>query len=40
MSAQPVTPSFGMISLTGTFEACSVNVWYGHVAPMIESPVL
>ena len=40
MSAQPVAPSFGIRSLTGTFAACSVFVWYGHEAPIVASPFL
>jgi hypothetical protein len=31
-------PSLGIRSLTGTFAAWSVIVWYGHVAPSVESP--
>src|SRR6476660_3184334 len=40
VSAQPVAPSFGIRSLTGTFAATSVFVWYGHDAPMTASPFL
>src|SRR6266852_7021512 len=40
VSAQPVAPSFGIRSLTGTFAAMSVFVWYGHEAPMTASPFL
>src|SRR6266699_1412142 len=40
VSAQPVAPSFGIRSFTGTFAAMSVFVWYGHVAPMTASPFL
>src|SRR5581483_8798376 len=40
VSAQPVAPSFGIRSLTGTFAAASVFVWYGHDAPTTASPFL
>src|SRR2546423_15026182 len=40
VSAQPVAPSFGIRSLTGAFDACSVLVWYGHDAPMVALPFL
>src|SRR5919201_3620840 len=40
VSAQPVAPSFGIRSLTGTFAAWSVFVWYGHEAPITASPDL
>src|SRR5262249_40208539 len=40
VSAQPVAPSFGIMSFTGTFAAMSVFVWYGHEAPMTASPFL
>src|SRR5919202_5788598 len=40
VSAQPVAPSFGIVSLTGTLSAWSVFVWYGHDAPMTASPFL
>src|SRR6478672_11477820 len=40
VSAQPVAPSRGMRSFTGTLSATSVFVWYGHVAPMTASPFL
>src|SRR5437764_12934444 len=40
VSAQPVAPSFGIRSLTGTFAALSVFVWYGHEAPITASPLL
>src|SRR5919205_558528 len=40
VSAQPVAPSFGIRSLTGTFAAWSVFVWYGHDAPITASPDL
>src|SRR3954471_11156135 len=40
VSAQPVAPSCGIVSLTGTFAAASVLVWYGHDAPMTASPDL
>src|SRR5947208_14300973 len=29
-----------MVSLTGTFAAASVFVWYGHDAPIVASPDL
>src|SRR6476661_11126189 len=40
VSAQPVAPSDGIASLTGTFAAARVLVWYGHDAPMTASPDL
>src|SRR5262249_38550116 len=40
VSAQPVAPSFGMRSFTGTFAASSVFVWYGHEAPITAPPFL
>src|ERR671923_2628210 len=40
VSAQPVAPSLGIRSFTGTFAACSVFVWYGHDAPITASPFL
>src|SRR5439155_20516054 len=40
VSAQPVAPSFGIRSLTGTLSASSVFVWYGQDAPMTASPFL
>ncbi len=40
VSAQPVAPSFGIRSFTGTFAAISVFVWYGHEAPITASPFL
>src|SRR6478672_12028904 len=40
VSAQPVAPSVGIRSFTGTLSATSVLVWYGHVAPMTASPFL
>src|ERR671932_2806626 len=40
VSAQPVAPSFGIVSFTGTLSAISVFVWYGQDAPMIASPFL
>src|ERR1022692_4497953 len=40
VSAQPVAPSFGIRSFTGTFAAISVLVWYGHDAPITASPFL
>src|SRR5512135_745975 len=40
VSAQPVAPSFGIMSFTGTFAAISVFVWYGHEAPITASPFL
>src|SRR5438105_3055272 len=40
VSAQPVAPSLGISSFTGTLSACRVFVWYGHEAPMVASPFL
>src|SRR3954462_1471247 len=40
VSAQPVAPSDGIVSFTGTFAAASVFVWYGHEAPITASPDL
>src|SRR5581483_10536066 len=40
VSAQPVAPSFGIVSFTGTLSALSVFVWYGHEAPTTASPFL
>src|SRR5262245_12367095 len=40
VSAQPVAPSLGIRSLTGTLAATRVLVWYGHDAPMTASPFL
>src|SRR5512133_619326 len=40
VSSQPVAPSRGIRSFTGTFAARSVLVWYGHDAPMVASPFL
>src|SRR3954453_15440596 len=40
VSAQPVAPSCGIVSLTGTFAAASVLVWYGQEAPIVASPDL
>src|SRR5919204_1424269 len=40
VSAQPVAPSLGIRSATGTFAATSVFVWYGHDAPITASPFL
>src|SRR3954454_7629149 len=40
VSAQPVAPSDGIMSLTGTLAAASVLVWYGHDAPITASPDL
>src|SRR3954467_5016042 len=40
VSAHPVAPSCGIVSLTGTFAAASVFVWYGHDAPITASPDL
>src|SRR5262245_23129490 len=40
VSSQPVAPSFGMISLTGTFAATSDPVVTGHDAPIDMSPFL
>src|SRR5436190_5333641 len=40
VSAQPVAPSCGIVSFTGTFAAASVFVWYGHDAPITASPDL
>src|SRR3954453_11934019 len=40
VSAQPVAPSCGIVSLTGTFAAASVFVWYGQDAPIVASPDL
>src|SRR5216684_8099201 len=40
VSAHPVAPSFGIRSLTGTFAAMSVFIWYGHDAPITASPFL
>src|SRR5580658_1541549 len=38
VSAQPVAPSFGMVSFTGACAAFRVDVWYGHAAPTTTSP--
>ena len=40
VSSQPVAPSFGMTSSTGTFAAWSCPVVYGHEAPIVASPFL
>src|SRR5262245_53162190 len=40
VSAQPVAPSLGIRSATGTLAAMSVFVWYGHEAPITASPFL
>src|SRR6266550_120347 len=40
VSAQPVAPSFGIRSFTGTLSATRVFVWYGHDAPITASPFL
>ncbi len=40
VSAQPVTPCLGMISVTGSLAAWSCRVWYGHEAPTLTSPCL
>src|SRR6476619_797848 len=40
VSAQPVAPSCGIVSFTGTFASARVFVWYGHDAPMVASPDL
>src|SRR5436190_23897614 len=40
VSAQPVAPSFGIRSITGTLSATRVFVWYGHDAPITASPFL
>src|SRR5580765_1334117 len=40
VSSQPVAPSFGMTSLTGTFAAWSWPVVYGQDAPIVTSPFL
>src|SRR3954452_9364061 len=40
VSAQPVAPSCGIVSLTGTLAAASVFVWNGHDAPITASPDL
>ena len=40
MSSQPVAPSFGIRSSTGTLAAFSVFVWYGQDAPIVASPFL
>src|SRR3954451_24514215 len=40
VSSQPVAPSFGMISRTGTFAALSRPVVYGQDAPIVTSPFL
>src|SRR4051794_15932291 len=40
VSAQPVAPSLGIRSLTGTLSALSVLVWYGQEAPSTASPFL
>src|SRR5439155_9928317 len=40
VSAQPVAPSLGIRSLTGTLAATSVFVWYGQDAPITTSPDL
>src|SRR3954447_10228873 len=40
VSAQPVAPSFGIRSLTGTLSACSVLVCNGQEAPITASPPL
>src|SRR5215212_2220671 len=40
VSSQPVVPSFGIRSFTGTLAAISVFVWYGQEAPIVTSPFL
>src|SRR5512132_4396628 len=40
VSAQPVAPSFGIVSFTGALSAMSVLVWFGQDAPMIASAFL
>src|SRR5438067_386464 len=40
VSSQPVAPSFGMISLTGTLAAMSAFVVNGQDAPIVVSPFL
>src|SRR3954452_2548104 len=40
VSAQPVAPSFGIVSLTGALSATSVFVWYGQEAPTTASWLL
>src|SRR5690348_2563285 len=40
VSAQPVAPSFGIVSATGALSAMSVFVWYGHDAPTTASWLL
>src|SRR5258708_3664592 len=40
VSAQPVAPSVGIVSLIGAFAAWSWSVWYGQPAPMTTSPFL
>src|SRR5207253_6703590 len=37
VSAQPVAPSDGMVSATGTLATCRVFVWYGQAAPITTS---
>ena len=39
VSAQPVTPWVGRISVIGSFFAWSCSVWYGHEAPTDNRPV-
>src|SRR5689334_7565944 len=40
VSAQPVAPSCGIVSFTGTCAACRLLVCSGHEAPMLASPLL
>src|SRR5262249_1120586 len=40
VSAQPVTPSLGTIALTATPEPLRVLVWYGHVVPTTDAPLV
>src|SRR3954447_12506118 len=40
VSAQPVAPSLGIVSLTGALSPISVFVWYGHDAPTTASWLL
>src|SRR5262249_61704146 len=40
VSSQPVAPSFGMISRTGTFASRRRPVVYGQDAPIVASPFL
>src|ERR687883_88270 len=40
VSAHPVAPSVGIVSLTGAFAAWSWSVWYGQPAPTTTSPFL